>query len=272
MKKGLLLVLGAVLVGTALLFSCQKTDELAVAEQELMLKSAAAYPEDGCNTVCITPGSGDYFLKEYTHTFDATAPAKTVTVKVYNTETHLVYEVTSQNCDFKHLKFNGNFEVNNAVTTSWKKEILLDADWKACDLKEATIEVYRNNLNGTGGGQYAKLETSYNLIGVCQGCEETFNYQANEDGTYTFTYVPAEDMVNAQLVFTFPQSALAEGLGEEWGYNGQTAQATMNLKACQEYTWTVKLVCKELNNPQNKWTDFKVNNVSKKGNLANIKC
>lgn len=104
------------------------------------------------------------------------------------------------------------------------------------------------------------------------GCPESFTYVKNEDGTYTFTFIPAEDIEAAILVFTFPQGALDGDPLQGWSYNGQTMQATMDLVACQEYSWTVSLPCKELNNPQNKWTDFKVNDVSKKGNLSNITC
>ncbi len=107
------------------------------------------------------------------------------------------------------------------------------------------------------------------------GCEESFNYTLNEDGTYTFTYVPAEDLDGAELTFTFPQ-ADAEFTFEGWDHNGngnaQTWKRNMDLIACTSYEWTVSLTreCMGSTNNNNLWTDFKVNEDSKKGELNNI--
>ena len=103
------------------------------------------------------------------------------------------------------------------------------------------------------------------------GCEESFSYVENDNGSYTFTYVPAEDMDDAHLVFTLAQSDSDTGL-EGWEDNGATKQKTMDLAACQVYTWTVTLTPDCNGNQPNSqaWTDFKVNNVSKKGDVNNI--
>ncbi|TDQ17196.1 hypothetical protein DFQ04_1848 [Algoriphagus boseongensis] len=136
--------------------------------------------------------------------------------------------------------------------------------------------------NYTYSAQYVRSTPSFRYQGSvssttstvqvieCGGCEKSFSYQVNGN-EITFTYIPAEDVTGANLVFTFPQSALDSPL-EGWTYNGQTMQKTMDLKACETYTWKVTLTCKPLNNPQNKWTDFNVNGESQKGSLENIKC
>ncbi|MFO7674334.1 MAG: hypothetical protein R6V74_11550 [Lutibacter sp.] len=100
------------------------------------------------------------------------------------------------------------------------------------------------------------------------GCDESFNYAANGGGSYTFTYIPAEDLENANLVFTFAQGVTVTGL-TDWSSNGVTMQKTMNLEACTTYTWTVTLTpnCSGNSNNSNVWTDFKV--VNNDGDLLN---
>jgi hypothetical protein len=105
-------------------------------------------------------------------------------------------------------------------------------------------------------------------------CEESFSYDQNEGGSYTFTYIPGEDMTDAELVFTFAQATSYDL--SSWTHNGngqsQTWQTTMDLTACTVYSWTVFLDanCSGNSGQSNLWTDFKVNDVSKKGGLPNI--
>ena len=106
----------------------------------------------------------------------------------------------------------------------------------------------------------------------CGGCEESFSYVDLENGSYTFNYTPSEDINDALVVFTFAQSVAVSGL-ESWSSNGVTKQTTMNMDACTEYTWTVELLkdCNGNSPNSNVWTDFKVNDISKKnGNTPNI--
>jgi hypothetical protein len=110
-----------------------------------------------------------------------------------------------------------------------------------------------------------------NVNPPASGCTDDFNYKKNEDGTYTFTYKPAADKTGATLVFTFAQGIVMQGLSD-WKSNGVTKQKVMDLKACQEYTWSMTLDCKDNPGARNLWTDFTVNEVSKKGTLKNIKC
>jgi hypothetical protein len=268
MKKGLLFILGAVLVGAAVLFSCQKTD-LVKGDEGLTMK--VAYAATSCETECINEG-GPYFEQVTTQNFNAN-PFGSATVTIWNTPTAIVYKIESSSDDLRRITFNGTDIYSNAAPAvePFLYSIPLGPTWAGCDEKTATIEVRRQVSNGTGAGVYLNFATSYKLIPVCQECVESFSYKLNGDGSYTFTYIPAIDVVDALLVFTFPQGALDTPL-TGWNYNGQTMQTTMNLKACQVYNWTVSLSCKDLNNPQNKWTDFKVGLDSKKGNLVNIPC
>ena len=105
----------------------------------------------------------------------------------------------------------------------------------------------------------------------CGVCEESFSYVV-DDENYTFNYTPSEDMKNAALVFTFAQSVAIEGL-VDWTKNGSTMQHEMDLNACEEYSWmvTLKKDCSGNSQNSNVWTDFKVNDVSKKNeNTPNL--
>lgn len=128
-------------------------------------------------------------------------------------------------------------------------------------------------------GKWAGLSThgnynyfTYDVQEVICGCEESFIYDPKGDGSYTFTYIPAEDMDDAELVFTFPQSVIMEGL-TGWTHNGngnaQTWKTVMDLDACSTYSWTVTLDAEC--NPSGKtilWTDFNVGEDSKKEAFA----
>jgi hypothetical protein len=133
---------------------------------------------------------------------------------------------------------------------------------------------FRAVYSGGGNGYNASQSLGTDVEAVICECDESFSYVDNGNGSYTFTFVPDADMTGAELVFTFPQGALDGNPLPGWTYNGQTMQTTMDLEECETYTWTVSLSCKDLKNPQNKWTDFKVNGVSLKDKyeLSNIKC
>jgi hypothetical protein len=160
----------------------------------------------------------------------------------------------------------------------------------ASEAVTSTVRTVTYNVpTGTAGdytysARYVRSEPSFRYQGSisattstievieCGGCDESFGYEIDGDQV-TFTYTPEDDFPGANLAFTFPQSALNGDPLQGWSYNGQTMQRTMDLKACETYTWIVTLTCKPLNNPQNKWTDFTVNGESKKGYTpGNIKC
>lgn len=123
---------------------------------------------------------------------------------------------------------------------------------------------FRAKIGAGGFDHTASLE-----VVECNECEESFTYVENEDGTYTFTYIPEEDIEGAEVVFTFAQGAYESGLTEEFsqnGKNGQTYEATLDLEKCEvlEYTVTLTPNCNGNSTESNVWTDFKVNDESKK--------
>ena len=116
---------------------------------------------------------------------------------------------------------------------------------------------------GSGGFDYfATLDV------VKCGCEESFTYVDNGNGTYIFTYTAGEDMIGAELVFTFAQGAYASGLNADFTQNGngQTYKAIMDLEECDvlQYIVTLNPNCSGGSKTSNVWTDFKVDDHSKK--------
>jgi len=138
----------------------------------------------------------------------------------------------------------------------------LPEGWEAC-----TPMVYTVRLEGDGrpiwlGTYSTPAYYTYNLYDHC-GCEESFCFVANDDGTYTFTYVPSVSMEDAYLEFTFPGTTV-EDLAEGWsnpasGVPANVKQITIDLVECVPYVFTFKLTNE--NGPL--WTDFKVNGVKR---------
>lgn len=126
---------------------------------------------------------------------------------------------------------------------------------------------------GDRNHQYTDFTFDFSM---CGDCEESFDYFKNEDGTYTFTYTPSEDIDGAELTFTFPQSHVNVS-PDEYAQNGNgndtTFSTILDLESCKTYNWSFELSTDCTGKGQGKvnlWTDFKVNEVSKKGDLKNI--
>lgn len=199
---------------------------------------------------------------------------------VYNTENSFVVELTytrdngSNDPTVKASVIYGDETKTKEKTLGYgiKEQFVFDLDIVACE--EVTWEFEETTFDLSAS---LKSNGTYFLVGVCQteDCEEEFKYTENEDGSFTFTYISPVDIPEAELVFTFAQMVDVEGLDSEtWEANGATMQATIDIEACQVYEWTVTF-----SNPRctgqgqseiNAWTDFKVNDDSKKGDLKNI--
>lgn len=242
------------------------------------LDNARTYTDNAWDTSCITEDAETWFVASFTESYGPTQGS--VTVEVYNTPTQIVYAISSTT-DIKVVNFK-DVEKYKSNTPAAQPFIITEelgafgTDWSAGDELLADLVVRRNNSSGGGSGQQVLINTSYNLVGVCEApvetCDNSLSYVENEDGTFTFTFVPKQNIDDAQLVFTFAQGALLSGLGD-WESKGITMQKTMNLVAFSTYTWTVELDtnCRGVGQPNaNLWTDFKVNGDSKKCDLKNI--
>jgi hypothetical protein len=114
-----------------------------------------------------------------------------------------------------------------------------------------------------GSGGFTQVPV--NVVDCSEGCDESFSYVDNGSNSYTFTYTPSESVVGAHVVFTFAQGVDVSGLNN-WTENGVTRQMVKDLEACTTYNWTVILTpnCSGHSPNSNVWTDFKVNDFSKK--------
>ncbi len=183
-KLGLFIGMAAFLAAGMLFWGCDKMgrDDFMPPGQEKKLASEFEFvmSENGdngggdCEVDCIEI-DGPYVKKTYVHVFDADpTDLKEVYVDVYNTSTELIYYVYTEGTTFKYLLLDGVEVVTDKEISTYEHTVLLgefDEDWFACDNHELKIEVYRQNKRGKGAGQYAKFETYYELVGVCQGCE-----------------------------------------------------------------------------------------------------
>lgn len=267
----------AVLFLGGMFYSCSK--EVAYQENEMNLKAgkikvAAApvvYNSGGDCELCINASNPVYYKDNYSTVVNwGNDNTKTVELDVYNTETDFVIEVTS------------TLKIGDVVVDGISKGIgtnepgsdgkfhatysyPLTEGWTSCQTITHLIQV-------AAIGPQAEFSVNYKLHGICVTCEESFSYVVNGNNSYTFTYIPSENNPQATLVFTFAQSVVVTGL-DGWSTNGATSQKTMDLAACQPYNWTVSLTpdCSGVGNKKsNGWTDFKVNDISKKGSLSNI--
>ena len=177
------------------------------------------------------------------------------------------------------------FSIEAAVGSNLQVQQLIAGDWvQVYHSNSSTSNPQNFNLLFEEAGDYSLrykigsggfTEKSVTVLD-CNDCEESFSYVSNGDNTYTFYYTPAEDMEGAVVVFTFAQSAYLSGLSEDYsqnGNNGQTYKATLDLQKCVELEYTIALQANCSGNSQNSnvWTDFKVNDISKKNeNTSNI--
>lgn len=252
-KNRLFFVLATLVVGVIMFWSCQK-DNVGDIDDSLLLKKAKI-------TAQVVPDALSW----------GTDP--------------VCAGLSHQYCISFPQKFTGN---GGQMHTNGQVQLLVLGDNPATlEIEtEYWIEMAHQNSN-TGfcfdytfamAGNYSlrfkasNPHWSYTTVEVVNcGCEESFTYVANGGDSFTFTYIPKLAMADAELVFTFAQGVAVTGL-DDWSTHGSTRQKTMNLVACQSYVFIVTLSpdCSGHSGNSNVWTDFKVNDVSKKGELTNI--
>ncbi|MCH4553985.1 hypothetical protein [Aestuariibaculum lutulentum] len=288
-------LIACAIISSATFFVCQQED---LSSEELLTANAKASTSlvsetstatlkeysDDCSAMCIEEGSNTFYKKSGLKSDGAgeSDNSKNLSYDVYNTETELYVYVTytATGKSSSKIKFtidiNGNeVEFKNIETGVTKfHKITLPENWQACDEIPFSIG---------GNGDDLDIDDSYALVGICQDtCEESFSYEANDDGSYTFTYSSSEDLTNAEVIFTCPHITDFKALdGKVYDVNPGQSQGkntvltwTGNLEACTPITFTL-LFEADCNQNQanfaNLFTDFKVNEISKKGDAENIK-
>jgi hypothetical protein len=164
MKKNFLRGLTAVAAAAMVFVGCQKEQISNNPALNAVVQGAGG----NCTSDCIDP-EGPFFIKTSTADYDENEG--TVTLKVYNTATKIVYEITSTTT-IRNVRFN-NVVVYTSSTPATQPYIIerdLDEEWEACDLVSAAIRVNRNNNTANGGGVSVLFNSSYSLIGLCPAC------------------------------------------------------------------------------------------------------
>ena len=262
---GLCLVLGV------LAFTACRKDDLAKPFND---PQRVTFRTHDCDSVCIDPANPVYFVHEDSIANNSGPNTRVFYLAFYNTLTAFqldwTYLATNSASRTLHVTVSGSGFAN---PVSYLSDCVLDIDtgastfvfdttWAACDVVSFTAEIL-----DCDGNVLNTLDGSYDLVGQCAACEESFTYVDNDDSTYTFTYISDIDLDSAELVLTFPQAVTGdvEGL-DGWTNHGQTFHTTLDITACTEYSWTVTLLpkCSGHSPQSNLWTDFKVNDVSKK--------
>jgi hypothetical protein len=259
-------------------FSTIKTSKSTSAS----LKTLSSYED--CASICIEEGSETYYVKSDSKTASAGPNSKLVSYNAYNTETQFIvevtYEITSGNSNAHAditIVINGDSKLYEDVVkgATVSHAIVLPLGWQAC-------EVINFSIHQEALASPIDFNDSYSLIGVCSsGCDESFSYSENEDGSYTFTYISSEDLESAEVKFTCPHITSFEALDDKiYSVNPGKSQGSPtvltwrgDIAACTEMTFTLSFEadCEQNNSGRvNLFTDFKVNGESKKGTNENI--
>jgi hypothetical protein len=250
-------------------------------ENAMLLTGGGNYLVD-----CITEESGNEFSASGSLSGQWGNPnnpsQKTLQVEVWNTLTTIEYRfiLSSDGQNGGNLQYydenlgdwvnEGSLVIGSTFSVSRD----LPIGWTA---GEVITEQWRNT--GGGGSPLEAGDVAYTLIGECVDCDESFSYVDNgDDQAYVFTYIPADDMTNVLVEFTFAQGVAVSGLegftrnGNQLDPKSSVWSATLSFDACTEYTYTVDLTqnCSGNSGNSNVWTDFKVDGASKKGILDNI--
>ena len=237
-----------------------------------------------CSSNCIEPESGVYYYVSDSQSGSSGPNTKEISYLAYNTETEfvvdVVYNITSGNSNANAeitITIDGTSKLFSGIAPGSRvsHSLPLDATWTACE--SVVFSIYQESL-----GSPIEFNNNYALVGACRdGCDESFEYKLNQDGSYTFTYISEEDIVNADVKLTCPHIVSFEALdGKTYSVNlgngnGAPTVLTWNgdINACEEITFTIAF---EADCDQNNagfatlWTDFNVNDISKKEDLDNI--
>lgn len=262
-KNRLIFVFATLLIGVALVFSCQK-EEATNEEQGLKLKNGSV-----CEQCVVNWMDSKVTASGWTKYNKPAEMVPSTFLDTYNDGDFIYYCVRRTSGTFDEVRVNGTLLITQLGMTTYSWKVPLAEVWKSCDKITITVE-----LRGVSGGigRTNVQSFDYYMREKCPGCEESFTYTNNGNNSYTFTYTPAEDVIDQTVVFTFPQAKMVLGLDESWETNGSTRQKSMSFTECEPVSWTLTFTpdCSGHSAQSNVWTDFKVNNMSKKGGLSNI--
>ena len=157
----------------------------------------------GCDD-CVTESPKQ--VSSQTVVWGGGSKSKDITVTAWNDSDKFYIKLNSSNSvNIDGVKISYPYSVNGGGNIIYNDqhpdltgfeftyEYDLHEGWEACEAQNYAVIV------DGAGGQVLFGQTTYNLFEICPpvGCEESFSYDPNIDGSYTFTYIPTEDMENA---------------------------------------------------------------------------
>lgn len=294
-----------------LLTSCKKDslqeDSFRIKAQKVetaALKTLLTYED--CQSLCIIENSEIYYAKSGSQS-QTNGQQKTISYNAYNTETQFIVEAKYEDNN-SAVKANINIIINGVTATFSGIEkgstvisyFDLQEGWLACDLIEFSVNANFNNGQTNANNQNNNKNSnqnsnpnasqndiefgnlSYSLIGICSStCDESFSYEQNQNGSYTFTYVSSETLEHAEVKFTCPHIVDFESMdGKTYSVNPGKSKGSPtvltwigDVEACKEINFviTFQADCDQNSSGKaNVFTDFKVNGESKKGDNDNI--
>ena len=176
--------------------------------------------------------------------------SKTIDIEYYNTETHFVLRVKSSN-GWSDLVINGFSSWNGGAVSPdvWGTySYPLSQDWEACDLESFSLSV-------TGNGPPAQFLVSYNLFGVCSGCETGFfgdvlSCGYDREANYTFTsesdqsYIKIQggltNFTGADAIVTVTGGNLTQSQSTPGGSTNRIIKVEGSVAACETITINIK--------------------------------
>jgi len=288
----------ALLTSAAILIGCQKqiaessSDPASRDKLNVQMKTAGATCESGG---CIEVGEES----GATATIANYNPAKNITVNISNDDDEVIFRFSSTD-DIHYINIDGTVvycssdhggNPINQATFEYRKSIgVFNTDWTGCEERTYAISIYRNNCTGNGAGNAVNFNASHKLVPVCTCDEELLTYETQDNLNIVFSYNDDEKLTNAKVEFTFPQvlNLPLNGDGKYVAPDGKIYSVN-NPTNQTVFTWYGDLPCRtddaitfafshtaDCSAPPTNdgqaiiWTDFKVNEESKKGSNSNI--
>lgn len=200
-----------------------------------------------CESECIDPNDPNtFFVLSDREAFNGQFY---VDYQIYHDATTIYYTFTAGTTSQATPLIN-TFNGATIDAPSYSISFPLEEGWQGCDLVERNFTLTRAG-QGQGQGSSVTIETSYNLIPICTGeeetCEEKFSYDRDETdpNIITFKYTPSTTIENAQIQLTVPHIEAYEPLdGKTYTGFGEELENVLrwngDLTCGEEITFTIK--------------------------------
>lgn len=205
------------------------------------------YFDGACGAECIDPDDPETFFRlSDRKNFN---PQFFIDYTIYHDANTIYYSFTAGGTSNNSTPLIATFNGTTIDLPSYSISYPLDEGWQGCDNVSRTFTITRA---GQGGGSNSvDIETSYNLIPICTGeeetCDEAFSYERDETdpNIITFKYKPSTTIENAEIQLTVPQIEAYEPMdGRTYTGFGEGEENVLRwngkLTCGEEITFTIK--------------------------------